>query len=102
MLIILHRAYKILDDHNRRDPQLHSCVDKSTICSTSSDQDPTLSSAVCKIRDIGTRRRRASVAVWSDPDLLAFAEQKSTEQPQVSNITCSRFAQSMYTEPEDI
>ncbi|KAJ2963737.1 hypothetical protein NQZ79_g1248 [Umbelopsis isabellina] len=71
---------KAQDDDSQRVPVVnHHCVDKSTICSTSSDQDPTLSSHVSKMRDMRTRKRRASVAVWSDPNLLAFAEQKAAE-----------------------
>jgi F-box/leucine-rich repeat protein 7 len=80
--------------------QLQGGVDTSTICSTSSDQDPTLSSAVGKIRDIGTRKRRASVAVWSDPNLLAFAEQKAAEQAQEISDVSSRFAEPMAIEAE--
>ncbi|CAO3690815.1 unnamed protein product [Umbelopsis ramanniana] len=85
---------------------LHGGVDTSTICSTSSDQDPTLSSAVSKIREMGTRKRRASVAVWSDPNLLAFAEQKAAEQMQEAAYVPSRFEEPMMMEtamevPED-
>lgn len=80
---------------------MHIGVDKSTICSTSSDQDPTLSSAVSKIRDIGTRQRRASVAVWSDPNLLAFAEQKGAEVPAIPTYITSRFEEPTFAEPED-
>src|ERR1700754_2165503 len=70
-----------IDDDSQCVPQMDSCcVDTSTICSTSSDQDPTLPSAVNKIRNMGTRKRRESVAVWTDPTLLAFAEHQASEQ----------------------
>jgi F-box/leucine-rich repeat protein 7 len=88
------------DDDNQNVPQGHSCVDTSTICSTSSDPDPTLSSAVSKIRESGTRKRRASVAVWSDPDLLAFAERKSAEQLESQDNEASRFAEPVYSDTE--
>ncbi|KAI9484880.1 hypothetical protein BDB00DRAFT_852981 [Zychaea mexicana] len=46
-------------------------IDTTAICSTTSDQDPTLPTNVNRLRDRETRPRRPSIAVWSDPSLLA-------------------------------
>jgi F-box/leucine-rich repeat protein 7 len=45
------------------------------VCSTTSDQDPTLLpvTAANTLKVTETRRRRASVAIWSDPHLVALA-----------------------------
>ncbi|KAG2186580.1 hypothetical protein INT44_002804 [Umbelopsis vinacea] len=95
-------ANSITGDESQQVPQgpLHGGVDTSTICSTSSDSDPTLSSAVSKIREMGTRKRRASVAVWSDPNLLAFAEQKAAEQMQEAAYIPSRFEEPVMMETD--
>ncbi|KAI9317606.1 hypothetical protein BX666DRAFT_1645420 [Dichotomocladium elegans] len=62
-----------------------ACIERSSVCSTTCDQDPTLpkSNEVIKLRERETRRRRASVAVWTDPGLTAMAEQRarSTNAP---------------------
>jgi F-box and leucine-rich repeat protein 7 len=52
------------------------------------------------MREMGTRKRRASVAVWSDPDLLAFAEQKAAEQMQEAAYVPSRFEEPVMMETE--
>ncbi|KAI8979835.1 hypothetical protein BDF20DRAFT_941034 [Mycotypha africana] len=47
-----------------------------SICSTTSDQDPTLlppTTVTNVLKQTETRRRRASVAIWSDPHLVALA-----------------------------
>lgn len=94
--------FQMLDDDSQRVPAVkHHCVDKSTICSTSSDQDPTLSSHVSKMRDMGTRKRRASVAVWSDPNLMAFAEQKVAE-PKIQKRPPSWFTDTITDDSQSV
>ncbi|KAI9261422.1 hypothetical protein BDA99DRAFT_464372 [Phascolomyces articulosus] len=58
-------------------------IDRSAICSTTSDQDPTLPppTKANQIRSRETRPRRPSIAVWSDPSLLAVASMASTCTP---------------------
>ncbi|KAF7721270.1 hypothetical protein EC973_004979 [Apophysomyces ossiformis] len=53
----------------------------NSVCRTTSDQDPTLPTVVDVLRHTETKKRRASVAVWSDPSLLQFAQSKSISPP---------------------
>ncbi|CAO3632699.1 unnamed protein product [Cunninghamella blakesleeana] len=50
-------------------------IEPQSICSTTCDQDPTLPNATTasQIRKMETGRRRASIAVWSDPLLMEQA-----------------------------
>jgi F-box/leucine-rich repeat protein 7 len=53
-------------------------IEPSSVCSTTSDQDPTLlpataATAATALKTVETRRRRGSVAIWSDPNLIALA-----------------------------
>lgn len=50
-------------------------IEPSSVCSTTSDQDPTLlpTTAAKVLKTVETRRRRGSVAIWSDPGLVALA-----------------------------
>jgi F-box/leucine-rich repeat protein 7 len=50
-------------------------IEASSVCSTTSDQDPTLlpTTAANVLKTVETRRRRGSVAIWSDPGLVALA-----------------------------
>ncbi|KAI7849042.1 hypothetical protein BDC45DRAFT_521821 [Circinella umbellata] len=60
-------------------------IDQSAVCSTTSDQDPTLppptTTAANQLRTRETRPRRPSIAVWSDPALLAAAAKASVHSP---------------------
>ncbi|CEI85618.1 hypothetical protein RMCBS344292_00077 [Rhizopus microsporus] len=50
-------------------------IPTNSVCSTTADQDPTLlpPTPTSNLKKSETRRRRASVAVWSDPNLVALA-----------------------------
>ncbi|KAI7907106.1 uncharacterized protein BX663DRAFT_426629 [Cokeromyces recurvatus] len=50
-------------------------ITPDSVCSTTSDQDPTLlpPSTTNMLKMTETRKRRASVAIWSDPNLVALA-----------------------------
>ncbi|OBZ88729.1 F-box/LRR-repeat protein 2 [Choanephora cucurbitarum] len=67
-----------------------SKIKPSSVCSTTSDQDPTLlpQTAASAFRGNETRKRRASVAVWSDPYLVALANRnlKQTNSEQQANL----------------
>lgn len=69
-------------------------IDANSVCSTSSDQDPTLPETPARhLREQATRGRRPSIAVWSDPTLLAVANAKVREispppsRPSVSPVS---------------
>ncbi|KAG0169574.1 hypothetical protein DFQ28_011146 [Apophysomyces sp. BC1034] len=57
----------------------------NSVCRTTSDQDPTLPTSVDILRYKETRKRRASVAVWSDPSLLSVARSKTETSPTPSS-----------------
>ncbi|KAL9544978.1 hypothetical protein MBANPS3_007356 [Mucor bainieri] len=52
-----------------------------SVCSTTSDQDPTLlpPTTTNVLKTTETRRRRGSVAIWSDPNLVALANRNIKE-----------------------
>lgn len=54
---------------------VNTSIEASSVCSTTSDQDPTLlpPTAANVLKTVETRRRRGSVAIWSDPGLVALA-----------------------------
>ncbi|KAI8142981.1 hypothetical protein BJV82DRAFT_515726 [Fennellomyces sp. T-0311] len=58
-------------------------IDTSAVCSTTSDQDPTLPTNVNRLKERETRPRRPSIAVWSDPSLLAAVD-KSTKRRSIT------------------
>lgn len=65
------------------EPSVHSpSIEASSVCSTTSDQDPTLlpTTAANVLKKVETRKRRGSVAIWSDPHLVALANKAI--QPQ--------------------
>jgi F-box/leucine-rich repeat protein 7 len=59
-----------------------------SVCSTTSDQDPTLlpSTATSVLKTTETRKRRGSVAIWSDPNLVALANRNIKTAPQESKL----------------
>jgi F-box/leucine-rich repeat protein 7 len=66
-------------------------IEASSVCSTTSDQDPTLLpvTAANVLKTVETRRRRGSVAIWSDPGLVALANRamKPTKaEPEESKL----------------
>lgn len=85
---------------SREDPLIHPptkasannhTIEASAVCSTTSDQDPTLLpvTAANVLKTTETRRRRASVAIWSDPNLVALANKamKPTKtEPEESKL----------------
>ncbi|KAI9008992.1 cyclic nucleotide-binding-like protein [Phycomyces nitens] len=52
-------------------------ITASSVCSTTSDRDPTLPNAASILRHQETRKRRPSIAVWTDPGLVAMADQRA-------------------------
>ncbi|KAI8094683.1 hypothetical protein BDF21DRAFT_355471 [Thamnidium elegans] len=59
-------------------------IEASSVCSTTSDQDPTLlpATAANVLKKVETRRRRGSVAIWSDPHLVALANKAIKPQKE--------------------
>ncbi|KAI9245637.1 hypothetical protein BY458DRAFT_528611 [Sporodiniella umbellata] len=60
-------------------------VPANAICSTTTDQDPTLlpPTAANVLKKAETRGRRASIAIWSDPNLVALANRNiKKEEPK--------------------
>ncbi|KAI8877171.1 RNI-like protein [Backusella circina FSU 941] len=74
-------------------------ITASSVCSTTSDQDPTLlpPTAASALKVTETRRRRASVAIWSDPHLVALANRsmKPEKKDDGSNLK-KQFTQDEY------
>lgn len=67
-------------------------IEPSSVCSTTSDQDPTLLpiTAAKVLKTVETRRRRGSVAIWSDPGLVALANKNikpTKEEPEKSKMS---------------
>ncbi|KAI8974319.1 cyclic nucleotide-binding-like protein [Pilobolus umbonatus] len=61
-------------------PDENVTITPASVCSTTSDQDPTLLPPA-HIRDtFPVRKRRDSVAVWSDPNLVALANKHMKKQ----------------------
>ncbi|KAI7867160.1 cyclic nucleotide-binding-like protein, partial [Spinellus fusiger] len=68
----------------------NASITVSSVCSTTSDQDPTLPIAASSLRKGANKRRRDSVAVWADPALLAMVAEKEKAMkaaPVESTIT---------------
>lgn len=66
-------------------------IEASSVCSTTSDQDPTLLpvTAANVLKKVETRRRRGSVAIWSDPGLVALANKAikpTKDEPKESKM----------------
>ncbi|KAI9486601.1 MAG: hypothetical protein EXX96DRAFT_549692 [Benjaminiella poitrasii] len=64
-------------------------ITPDSVCSTTSDQDPTLmppTTAANALKTTETRRRRASVAIWSDPNLVALANRNMKTAAQESKL----------------
>lgn len=63
-------------------------ITPDSVCSTTSDQDPTLPAATVAdaFRNVETKRRRASVAIWSDPNLVALANRHIKEPKEESKL----------------
>ncbi|EPB81854.1 hypothetical protein HMPREF1544_11403 [Mucor circinelloides 1006PhL] len=59
-----------------------------SVCSTTSDQDPTLlpPTTANVLKTTETRRRRASIAIWSDPNLVALANRNIKEPAKESKL----------------
>lgn len=59
-----------------------------SVCSTTSDQDPTLlpSTMTNILKTTETRKRRGSVAIWSDPNLVALANRNIKAAPEESKL----------------
>ncbi|KAK4511217.1 uncharacterized protein ATC70_012431 [Mucor velutinosus] len=59
-----------------------------SVCSTTSDQDPTLlpPTTANVLKTTETRRRRGSVAIWSDPNLVALANRNIKEPVKESKL----------------
>ncbi|OAD05892.1 hypothetical protein MUCCIDRAFT_138692 [Mucor lusitanicus CBS 277.49] len=59
-----------------------------SVCSTTSDQDPTLlpPTTANVLKTTETRRRRGSVAIWSDPNLVALANRNIKEPAKESRL----------------
>jgi F-box/leucine-rich repeat protein 7 len=59
-----------------------------SVCSTTSDQDPTLlpTTMTSVLRTTETRKRRGSVAIWSDPNLVALANRNIKAAPEESKL----------------
>lgn len=59
-----------------------------SVCSTTSDQDPTLlpPTTANVLKTTETRRRRGSVAIWSDPNLVALANRNIKEPAKESKL----------------
>ncbi|GAN11538.1 conserved hypothetical protein [Mucor ambiguus] len=59
-----------------------------SVCSTTSDQDPTLlpPTTANVLKTTETRRRRGSVAIWSDPNLVALANRNIKEPTKASQL----------------
>ncbi|KAL0096233.1 cyclic nucleotide-binding-like protein, partial [Phycomyces blakesleeanus] len=88
-------AESVLQEYNKRVRLLNQFtfgsqqltpITASSVCSTTSDQDPTLPNAATMLRQQETRKRRPSVAVWTDPSLLAMAEQRTEPMDIVTHI----------------
>ncbi|KAI8373129.1 uncharacterized protein BYT42DRAFT_579288 [Radiomyces spectabilis] len=63
-------------------------IQASSVCSTTSDIDPTLlPTATNVLRDKENRKRRASVAVWADPQLLAVANKSRITVSPVDQLS---------------
>ncbi|KAI8639970.1 hypothetical protein BD408DRAFT_370686 [Parasitella parasitica] len=63
-------------------------VTPDSVCSTTSDQDPTLLPPTTTniLKTTETRRRRGSVAIWSDPNLVALANRNIKEPAKESKL----------------
>ncbi|GAA5796366.1 hypothetical protein EDC94DRAFT_622618 [Helicostylum pulchrum] len=59
-------------------------IEASSVCSTTSDQDPTLlpATAADVLKKVETRRRRGSVAIWSDSHLVELANKAIKPQKE--------------------
>ncbi|KAI8086746.1 uncharacterized protein BX664DRAFT_336658 [Halteromyces radiatus] len=64
-----------------RSPHEMETIQPQSICRTTCDQDPTLPiTPATELRNKETKKRRASVAVWSDPMLVDLAK-RTTSKP---------------------
>ncbi|CEP12872.1 hypothetical protein [Parasitella parasitica] len=63
-------------------------ITPDSVCSTTSDQDPTLLPPTTTniLKTTETRRRRGSVAIWSDPNLVALANRNIKEPAKESKL----------------
>lgn len=66
-----------------------SPIEANSVCSTTSDQDPTLPATVRTPRTNETRPRRPSIAVWSDPSLLSVSTESNKARRRSSQQTLS-------------
>ncbi|KAG1468864.1 hypothetical protein G6F56_003590 [Rhizopus delemar] len=89
--VITHKDSPISPLINQESNTPEGGIPASSICSTTTDQDPTLlpPTAANVLKKTETRERRASVAIWSDPRLVALANKnlKKTEKMNYSMTT---------------
>ncbi|KAI9303865.1 hypothetical protein BJ944DRAFT_250339 [Cunninghamella echinulata] len=82
-------------------------IEPQSICSTTCDQDPTLPNAANQIRKMETRKRRASIAVWSDPSLMERANRyndkldQQQQQKQNNGLHLQQIDIKRYNKEED-
>ncbi|KAG1143728.1 hypothetical protein G6F37_007677 [Rhizopus arrhizus] len=76
-------------------------IPPSSVCSTTTDQDPTLlpPTAANVLKNTETRRRRASVAIWSDPNLVALANRNLKPSQETSKMSIESVIQPLDSKP---
>lgn len=80
-----------------------SIITPDSVCSTTSDQDPTLlpPTTTNVLKTTETRRRRGSVAIWSDPNLVALANKNIKEPTKESKLKDSTIIPSQQQQQQD-